>query len=288
MCSVLVLPMMKANIDLHEHISFKSTNTVERICRPLFENFNFNFFRYLVRFQDGKRVLLFSNKEALKYFYEDGSYAYGWLDGRPFDFFVSGVENWDINNILYGNDEISSTLCDICNLCASIEVIFKYKRYCEIFSFGSDNEMIYSCPQSVLRRFIFYFREQAKNLIRRSFQEEIILPDTIVPDIQAKFAKAHSVLLDSNVDKFISATPIDRFYLSEDLPGEYITKRELSCLYWILKGKTAEETGMILGAAKRTVEKHIENLKQKLDCYKQSAMVEKIHKLGIAEFVDVV
>lgn len=47
---------------------------------------------------------------------------------------------------------------------------------------------------------------------------------------------------------------------------EYLTKRELECLYWISKGKTATEIAIILQITDRTIKEHFKNIKQKLNC----------------------
>lgn len=49
----------------------------------------------------------------------------------------------------------------------------------------------------------------------------------------------------------------------------YLTKREIECVNWLIKGKSAREIGMILEISEKTVFKHMENLKMKLNCYKQ-------------------
>ncbi|MGJ8638375.1 MAG: helix-turn-helix transcriptional regulator [Opitutaceae bacterium] len=47
-----------------------------------------------------------------------------------------------------------------------------------------------------------------------------------------------------------------------DISG--LSQRELEVRDWMLQGKTLDETSMILGISPRTVEKHRQNIKQKL------------------------
>jgi DNA-binding CsgD family transcriptional regulator len=55
-----------------------------------------------------------------------------------------------------------------------------------------------------------------------------------------------------------------------------LTVREVECLRWVSLGKTAEETGTILGISRRTVEFHLGNATQKLGA------VNKIHATTLA------
>lgn len=51
---------------------------------------------------------------------------------------------------------------------------------------------------------------------------------------------------------------------SDDHPR--LTRRELECLRWTLRGKTAWEVGRILGIAEQTAARHLHNASKKLGC----------------------
>jgi DNA-binding CsgD family transcriptional regulator len=55
-----------------------------------------------------------------------------------------------------------------------------------------------------------------------------------------------------------------------------LSQKEVECLTWVSLGKTASESGMILGKSSRTVEFHINNAVRKL------GVVNKIHAVAIA------
>lgn len=52
-----------------------------------------------------------------------------------------------------------------------------------------------------------------------------------------------------------------------------MTPRQLDCPRWLILGKTAEETGIILGISRQTVEHHINDLRKKFDCNNKSVMI---------------
>jgi DNA-binding CsgD family transcriptional regulator len=60
-----------------------------------------------------------------------------------------------------------------------------------------------------------------------------------------------------------------------------LTPRELESLRWTMEGKTAWETGNILGISERTAVLHINNATHKLDCINKHQAVLKALRLGI-------
>lgn len=64
-------------------------------------------------------------------------------------------------------------------------------------------------------------------------------------------------------------------------PVPKLSDRELECLGWAMKGKTAWETGMILAIAERTVVAHLGNATRKLGAINKHAAVVKAVKLGL-------
>ncbi|CDZ78385.1 DNA-binding transcriptional activator UhpA [Legionella massiliensis] len=63
--------------------------------------------------------------------------------------------------------------------------------------------------------------------------------------------------------------------------GEYnLNKRETESLFYLMRGYTAKEIAQRLGLSPKTIEYHIEQLKNKLGCSKKSELVEKSIDLG--------
>jgi DNA-binding CsgD family transcriptional regulator len=52
-----------------------------------------------------------------------------------------------------------------------------------------------------------------------------------------------------------------------------LTKRESECLYYLARGKTAQEIADMIFISRRTVEKHIENIKYKFNCKTKSQLI---------------
>jgi DNA-binding CsgD family transcriptional regulator len=148
-------------------------------------------------------------------------------------------------------------------------LIERGKNDCEFFQFGSskkDHKILeyYLNNLDLLKLFIFYFKDKFFRIIARLANQRILIP----PE-----PKQESTIITLESDQFKSEIfhKINRFYLSNDT---YLTKKEVECLKWLASGKSAEEIAVIISCSKRTVEKHIEIMKEKLDCTKQSQLIQ--------------
>ena len=61
---------------------------------------------------------------------------------------------------------------------------------------------------------------------------------------------------------------------TDKLPEKELTKRQIDCLYHLVLGKTAKEIAIILSLSNRTVEHHIELIKDKYHCTSRSQLIE--------------
>lgn len=60
-----------------------------------------------------------------------------------------------------------------------------------------------------------------------------------------------------------------------------LSDRQLECLAWAQAGKSARDTGVILGISQRTVEKHLEQAYVALDVRTRIQAVVKARELGL-------
>lgn len=82
-------------------------------------------------------------------------------------------------------------------------------------------------------------------------------------------------LIETTLNKF-SNYVIEQKY--KTLPT--LAKRELECLYFIIRGMTAKQIGKVLNLSFRTVESYIENMKYKFNCTNRSELIGKAIDLG--------
>lgn len=71
-------------------------------------------------------------------------------------------------------------------------------------------------------------------------------------------------------------TPNQSYYtLKETIEDYRLSVRESECLFYLIRGKTSKEIASILNISFRTVEKHFERLKYKMNCFNRSEIIEK-------------
>ena len=59
-----------------------------------------------------------------------------------------------------------------------------------------------------------------------------------------------------------------------------LTKQETACLFYLLRGKTAESIAKLLHRSRRTIECHIDHIKLKFKCRTKEELIEKSIEMG--------
>lgn len=71
-----------------------------------------------------------------------------------------------------------------------------------------------------------------------------------------------------------------------NVDGITLAKRETECLYYLVRGMSAKQIANQLTLSYRTVEYYLEQLKNKLNCYSRSDLIEKAIMAGFANFTN--
>lgn len=79
--------------------------------------------------------------------------------------------------------------------------------------------------------------------------------------------------------------PEKRYYLGNDI---YFTRREITILQGLLLGHSNKKIGLTNSISPRTVESHINNIKQKLQCRTRGDIIITAIKLGLIYFITAV
>ena len=64
-----------------------------------------------------------------------------------------------------------------------------------------------------------------------------------------------------------------------------ISSRQADCLFWLMRGKNAKEIGKILNISHRTVEKHIENMKEALNVRNKSQLIDIAYENDFIDYI---
>jgi len=245
------------NIDLNSHISLVSTDEIKKLCQQFFNHkkIPINHLNYIHKFNDGSVFYLCSNHAWIKHYISNQYMTKGAFETNS----VLAKNRYVLWDSLDSNDVILKDSRELIHVEHGLTIIHQTKEGTGFFNVGNTDGDIthlntYLNHLSALNEFVLYFYDNTKLLFQKAKQERLI----IMPDQK----HVHSLQ-----DKLL-----------------HITQRERDCINWYLRGKNSGEIAIILGISRRTVETHIEHIKQKLNCtnlfqlgYSLAAMEFKEH-----------
>lgn len=88
----------------------------------------------------------------------------------------------------------------------------------------------------------------------------------------------HALRLIMDIDYSLTGKENDNnqyIFYENSIPAENLTKKELTCLFYLLRGVNTKDVAKLLLISARTVETHIENIKFKLNCSTKSDLINK-------------
>lgn len=272
---------MRNNVAIQ--LAIDTYERVREICLPIFKLFGLTFFRYLRVFPDGTRVHLCSNPEWTDTFYKNQFYNVAWYDSTKLVAPRSIETLWDEKSQLNDN-AVGIEARTHFAMYHGISIVRSRNGYYEIFDFATDQENvqindIYLNNLNFFDRFFFYFRDQARLLIKDAIRNPIKI-DSLM---QSWNSQNCYFLQQKKMDQFLKETQIKHYILSVLGEDVSLTPREAECIYWGSLGKSAEETSVIVGSSKRTVEIHLDNVKQKLGLSKISQVIKLASDSGVIE-----
>lgn len=245
---------------------------ISKICQPLKTNFDFDLITYRRFYNNGQLLYLFNHPQWMSFVLEKEL----WITTK-FQEKIKLINEipsihsiWDEKYL--AQDKIYQALFEH-NIWNGLSIYKKFEHYIETFAFATTKENtsiinFYIENMAVIERFILYFREQIQPLIRK-LDSRILIPFEIHPLIKTSNIKL-------GIDSFFANTPINRITLNINGTDHTLSRREIECLIPTIKGKTSKEVARILGLSPRSVEKYIDNIKEKFHCESRGQMMEKI------------
>lgn len=257
-------------MDLKNHFSLSSSHEVAQICDSALSSIGITYFNYIKIYDDGSRELLTNNSPWIDHFYKNALYkSVGAIDIEyllPKGYFLWSELKQDDPAYEQGRETF--------NIDNGVSFVVKKNKETLLYIFGSsrDNYSInnfYVRNIDLFKRFILYFNDKASSLLYKASKNRIFLPDKQV--IQPRKLKQ----IDFSVNKrmeFFDKTRIDRFFLLNQEKEVYLTRREAECMTYVIKGASAKQIAKILNISYRTVQSHIQNVREKLDCSRKDEL----------------
>ena len=263
------------------NLMLESASIMEDICSDL-KRLGITFFGHTRIFNDGTRIDLNTDPSMTEEFYygKDKVYEFYTPDFKPK---TKEEEIIFLDNV--GDNLSLKFLRENYNIDHMLVKIDRRESYCDIWNFGTerDNKDIaefYCSNINLLTLFTFFYRDKCRDLIRQCENDRIIIEEIIpVTDLDQGDEHEHYVLIEEIRNSLYSA--INRYYINNNSDEHHLTKAEIECCRWIYQGKTAEEIAIIVNRSKKTIEKHIENIRAKLNCYNKSQLIKTIKQFGI-------
>lgn len=257
----LILP--KSNIML------TSVSEVSQICVPL-RKYGITAFSHTRVYDDSSFIDISDNAEMIEcFYYKTDIYKYYEPDVNPAqlntEFFLCSS--------LQDNKAVQVCREDL-NIDNVIVLSEKVDDAYHLWNFGTTrgNDQIvnfYINNLDILKSFVLYFKDKARKIIK-NFEKEKIIRENIGNSFMNKIKNkdcAHMNTIFSN---------LKRYHLGGKFHDSYLTPTEFQILCFSMVGKSSEEISIILGSKKRTIEKHMENIKLKFSCSNKSSIVKKV------------
>jgi DNA-binding CsgD family transcriptional regulator len=261
-------------LDLHENHTIKHYNKINSICSPLAQLGSTNYFSYQKVMDNGSYGGICNHPAYSEFYLANQFYHYDTFLKHP-SYYNLGVNIFLIKNVLaHNNDDPLNFIVDHCINTFSFQqfliLIIREINFYEVFCFATsltDNRalQLYLNELDLIKNFIKYFKSNMST----------ILHEVCDTSANVKEFKNYGFMPSNQSIKTTLDEEEREILLKKFSPQEYavkqqiknLTPREKESLYWILRGKTADETAKILNISKRTVEIYRNSCKAKLGGY---------------------
>jgi DNA-binding CsgD family transcriptional regulator len=246
-------------IELTNHHFLTSSNEVDEIIKPLKNFFGVTSFVYQKNFLDGSEIRLSNQPEWVAFYFEQELYKESIFEHAP--------NLYQKSHLLWASlPQHKSVLCKAreFNIDHGITFIEPQEDGCEFFFIGTTPGNIgilssYLNHLDLLKRFLIYFREKAAPLIERAQRNRIVIND--------KAIQAPQLITNQQIDRNAFLTTLNK-------ANFVFSPREIECINLLLSGYNLKMIAYELKISYRTVETHIQHIKEKSGCRTKAELVK--------------
>lgn len=246
------------------HIAYHEYHKVRKVSDQLFKLSNIHYFCYQHLDANGCYTFLPTWPEPGRHVLQEEGYKKSWVFTSQLRS-SNGCILWDIakNFNTQSHDELTHVFHEM-NLVHGIDIVDYHNGCREFYTFASQYPDIYHYPLKSLYQFIFFFRQECRQLIEEAKKEKFFVPTTEQARIQIPILDNFSG--SDEINDIIRPDSIKRYYLDTNNPSTYLTAKEVACLAQVALGKNVKEIARSLEISFRTVESHMYNIRNKLGC----------------------
>lgn len=168
-----------------------------------------------------------------------------------------------------------------------LNIYKKENGFAHVFMFSSTDDKlplstIFLNNHAILNQFTDYFlTEWQKNLLR---MEAYMIN---MGELMGSTYFNINPLFNKNKDRINKIHFLRKINKIDDqliTPVDF-SPRELTCINYFLKGKTAREIGELTGLSRRTIEHYLENIKSKIGCFSKSELFQRLEEYKNLELI---
>lgn len=263
---------------VEQHLSLVDSEDILAICLPMRQHFGMRSLVYKRVFKDGREISLSTHPEWVAYYFENELFHESVLE-KEIENYVKGHLIW---SQIPTHSPILKAVAERYKISNGITLIRPDENgeYCEFYFLGAapDNaSFAQQCTNNMdlLDQFTEHFRFHACELIQTLEQQPIHVVDkferntvdvTDIPCYQNQ-SRRHQFIAELNRNGAIVPVGNDMVML---------TRRETEVARLILVGMTMKQVAEHCFISPRTVETHIDHLKQKLHVRKKSELLQRL------------
>ncbi len=239
---------------------------IKKITRPLRDHFGIGYFTYHRIDEAGRYTVLVDRPDWAEHYVSEQIYLLDPYLRHP-AVYESGMSVVEAHGSEEYKEVVLKVAKEVLKMDMGVMLIQKKDTSVEFFGFSGNKKAcslqnLYLNHPQLLHSFALYFKRELGCILHEMEQEagslialkgrDFFCADPICPDIA-------------------SATLLD-YYRDLGMRGEVekaqkLSPRERQCLKLLIDGRSAKETGAILGLSARTVEFYFQNIKVKLSCW---------------------
>lgn len=274
--------------DLESYISYTACDRVSAICRPLFDHMEINFFQYVKQYYNGGRILLSSNKEWVKDYFQFGQYHHEYVNfGKNYAKHHVGFNIWSGCKQDHPGCKLWLHSQEKYHIDHLLAIHSNHDTYCELYHFGGTERnthltSVFLSNLDLFHKFTLYFLEKAQDLIKKANE------DPYYPPKNPKHGDHNRWLLGVETSAkldFSRRINLNKFYLKGHLEGKYLTYRQMECLKGIIDGKSYREIAQELHISNRTIDYHLAEVRQMFGVKTKRQLVEALFENDVLPYM---
>lgn len=284
---------MENVLNIRDHITLTSGNSVSQLCMPIFEyldvacgklsnqhkerEFYFCFHRI---YEEGDYIRLSSNPYWTEYSFKSGYFARTEDDlKKALSFAKSYIFGDYMRRLAPGTAQISEEMNAGFAVCYPLVLINSFANYTDIFLFSTnpankDIQDVYASDMEPLQKFTHFFLQKAFPLLNEAEKQRLQFSQT--PSKQLSTSD-RLIDLEEERKKLYEVLQIKNLCIKTSSGIITLSKRETESLILLAKNLSTKEIARELKLSPETVKSYLKGIKVKLGSFSRNELIKKIH-----------